>query len=141
MRIVVIGGSGSVGRWLVEALTRAEHEAIAASRATGVDVVAGTGLADVLWGAAAVVHVANPPVFDRALDFFRTATRNLIAAEEVAGVGHHMILSIVGIDWLPENPYYVANLAREEPTRVGRIPVTILQATQFFEFTQYLADQ
>lgn len=139
MKIVVVGGTGLVGRKLVAALEAEGHTAVAASPSTGVDTWTGTGLAEALEGAAVVVDVSNPPSFDDSLDFFTQSTRNLLAAEELAGIGHHVILSIVGIDRIPGNPYYVAKLAQEEAALAGHIPVTILRATQFFEFAAGLA--
>lgn len=141
MKIVVIGGAGMVGRRLVAALREGGHRALAASRATGVDAQTGAGLADALAGADAVVDVTNPPDYSRAETFFRTATQRLLAAEAAAGVRHHIILSIVGIERIPGNPYYRAKLAQEETAQAGTVPLTILRATQFFEFARGLADR
>jgi uncharacterized protein YbjT (DUF2867 family) len=141
MKIVVIGGAGMVGRLLVAALAERGHRALAASRATGVDAQTGAGLAEALDGADAVVDVTNPPDYSQAEKFFRTATRNLLAAEAAAGVRHHLILSIVGIDRIPDNAYYRAKLAQEETAQAGTVPLTILRATQFFEFAKGLADR
>jgi uncharacterized protein YbjT (DUF2867 family) len=141
MKIVVIGGAGMVGRLLVAALRERGHEALAASRATGVDAQTGAGLADALAGADAVVDVTNPPDYSQAETFFRTATQRLLDAEVAAGVRHHLILSIVGIDRIPGNAYYRAKLAQEETAQAGAVPLTILRATQFFEFARGLADR
>ncbi|MDQ0677316.1 uncharacterized protein YbjT (DUF2867 family) [Arthrobacter pascens] len=139
MKVGVVGGTGLVGRKLVAPLEAEGHTALAASPSTGVDTWTGAGLAEALEGAAVVVDVSNPPSFDDSLEFFTQSTRNLLAAGEIAGVGHHVILSIVGIDRIPGNPYYVAKLAQEEAALAGPIPVTILRATQFFEFAAGLA--
>jgi uncharacterized protein YbjT (DUF2867 family) len=109
---------------------------VVASPSTGVNTITGQGLAEVLEGAQVVVDVANSPSFeDRAvLEFFETSGRNLLAAEADAGVEHHVALSIVGTDRLPENGYFRAKLAQEDLIKASKIPYTILRATQFFEF-------
>jgi uncharacterized protein YbjT (DUF2867 family) len=136
MKIVVAGGRGHIGAKLVSLLTEAGHEAVAASRATGVDAVTADGLGDALTGADAVVDVLNPPSLepDAVMDFFRITTANLLTAEAVAGVGHHLLLSIVGADRLPGSPYVRAKVAQEELIAAGPVPWTVLRATQFFEF-------
>jgi uncharacterized protein YbjT (DUF2867 family) len=142
MKIVVIGGTGLIGSKLVEELQEAGHEPLAASPDTGVNTLTGDGLANALVGADVVVDVANAPVWDDAavLDFFRTTSRNVLAAEIVAGVEHHVVLSVVGADRLPDSGYLRAKLAQEETARTGPIPYTILRATQFFEFIGRIAD-
>ena len=104
MKIVVIGGSGRVGSNLVRRLDAQGHDALPASPVTGVDTITGAGLADVMAGADVVVDVANAPAWedDAVLRFFTTSTRNLIAAERDARVGHHLALTIVGADRLPD---------------------------------------
>lgn len=136
MKIVVIGGSGLIGSNIVHRLGLNSHEAVVASPSTGVNTITGQGLAEVLEGAQVVVDVANSPSFeDRAvLEFFETSGRNLLAAEADAGVEHHVALSIVGTDRLPENGYFRAKLAQEDLIKASKIPYTILRATQFFEF-------
>jgi uncharacterized protein YbjT (DUF2867 family) len=136
MKIVVIGGSGRVGGNVVRRLSAQGHEPVAASPSTGVDTVTGEGLADVMAGADAVVDVSNAPVWDDdpVREFFTTSTRNLLAAERNAGVGHHLAVSIVGADLLPDSGYLRAKVAQEAEIEAGRIPHTILRATQFFEF-------
>lgn len=136
MKIVVIGGSGLIGSNLVGRLRQRGCEVTAASPNTGVDTVTGSGLAAALAGAEVVVDVANSPSFeDKAvLAFFETAGRNLLAAEAEAGVRHHVALSVVGAERLPESGYLRAKLAQEALIRAAKIPYTILRATQFFEF-------
>ena len=136
MKIVVIGGSGRVGSNVVSRLDAQGHEAVAASPATGVDTITGEGLAEVMVGADVVIDVANAPVWDddAVLEFFTTSTRNQLAAEREAGVGHHLALTIVGADRLPDSGYLRAKVAQETEIEAGTVPYTILRATQFFEF-------
>jgi uncharacterized protein YbjT (DUF2867 family) len=138
MKIVVIGGSGLIGSNIVNRLRRDGHETLAASPSTGVNTVTGEGLGEALAGAQVVVDVANSPSFeDRAvLEFFETSGRHLLAAEAAAGVKHHVALSIVGTDRLPDNGYFRAKLAQENLIKASKIPYTILRATQFFEFME-----
>lgn len=138
MKIVVIGGSGLIGTNLVNRLRQKGHDVIAASPASGVNTITREGLAAALSGAQAVVDVANSPSFeDKAvLDFFETSGRNLLAAEAAAGVGHHVALSVVGAQRLPESGYLRAKKAQENLIKASRIPYTILQSTQFFEFVK-----
>jgi uncharacterized protein YbjT (DUF2867 family) len=142
MKIVVIGGSGLIGSKLVSRLVARGHDPVPASPATGVDAITGEGLADALKGAEAVVDVSNTPNWEdaAALEFFQTATRNLLAAEQAEGVGHHVALSIVGIDDLPDVGYYRAKVAQETLIKAGAVPYTILRATQFFEFVSTVTD-
>jgi uncharacterized protein YbjT (DUF2867 family) len=142
MKIVVIGGTGLIGSKLVDKLRRAGHDPLAASPDTGVDTITGEGLHEALEGAQVVVDVANAPVSDDAavLDFFQTSSRNILAAEAAAGVTHHVTLSVVGVDRLPESGYFRAKLAQEETAKTGSVPYTILRATQFFEFIGRIAD-
>ena len=142
MRIVVIGGSGLIGSRLVRKLRMDGHEALDASLETGVDVITGDALADAVEGAQVVVVVANAPALDDAavLDFFQTATRNVLAAEAAAGVAHHVTLSVVGADRLPDSGYLRAKVAQEEAVKAGPIPYTIVRASQFFEFIGRIAD-
>lgn len=136
MKIVVIGGSGLIGSKLVDRLRRLGHEAVAAFPNSGVNTITGEGLAEALAGAEVVVDVANSPSFeDKAvMEFFQTSTRNLIAAEAAAGVRHHLALSVVGTERLPESGYMRAKMAQEKLIKDSKIPYTILHSTQFFEF-------
>lgn len=136
MKIVVIGGSGLIGSKVVGLLRDKDHEVLSASPNTGVNTITRVGLAEALAGASVVVDVANSPSFeDKAvLEFFETAGRNLLAAEAAAGVGHHVALSVVGADRLPESGYMRAKIAQERLIKGSRIPYTIVRSTQFFEF-------
>lgn len=142
MKIVVIGGTGLIGSKLVGKLREDGHEALAASPDTGVNALTGDGLTWALEGAEVVVDVSNSPVMedDAVLDFFQTSSHNLLAAEAVAGVKHHVVLSVVGADRLPESGYLRAKVAQEEAVKEGSLPYTILRASQFFEFIGRLAD-
>jgi uncharacterized protein YbjT (DUF2867 family) len=143
MKIVVIGGSGRVGSNVVRRLDAQGHDAVPASPATGVDTITGEGLADVMAGADVVVDVANAPVWDddAVREFFTTSTRNLLAAERDAGVGHHVAVSIVGADRLPDSGYLRAKVAQEAEIAAGTVPHTILRSTQFFEFLPQIAEE
>jgi uncharacterized protein YbjT (DUF2867 family) len=142
MKIVVIGGTGLIGAKVVTMLREQGHEAVAASPRLGINSLTGEGLAEALDGASAVVDVSNSPSFEDAavLAFFETSTRNLLAAEAAAGVGHHVALSIVGIDRSPDNGYFKAKIAQEKLIESGPIPYSIVRATQFFEFVDGIAD-
>ena len=142
MKIVVIGGTGRVGGNVVRRLEARGHDAVAAAPATGVNTITGDGLADVMVGAAVVVDVSNAPAWedDAVLEFFTTSTRNVMAAERDAGVGHHLAVSIVGADRLPDSGYLRAKVAQEAEVDAGGIPYTILRSTQFFEFLPQIAE-
>jgi uncharacterized protein YbjT (DUF2867 family) len=141
MKIVVIGGSGLIGTKLVDNLRQHGHEVVAASPSSGVNILTGEGLAEVLTGAQVVVDVANSPSFEdeAVLEFFETAGRNLLAAEAAAGVGHHVALSVVGTDRLLASGYFRAKIAQENLIKASEIPYTILRSTQFFEFVNGIA--
>jgi uncharacterized protein YbjT (DUF2867 family) len=135
MRLTVIGGTGMIGSQVVQKLNGAGHQAVPAAPSTGVDLLTGEGLDQALEGAEAVVNVANSPTFDEAsVDFFRTSMTNLLAAGERAGVRHQAILSIVGVDQVPQMDYYRAKTLQEDLLRHGPTPYSIVRATQFFEF-------
>jgi uncharacterized protein YbjT (DUF2867 family) len=142
MKIVVIGGSGLIGSKLVEKLREAGHDPLPASPDTGVDTLTGEGLQEAVDGAQVVVDVSNAPAWDDAavMDFFQTSSQNLLAAEAAAGVTHHVALSVVGADRLPESGYMRAKIAQEETVKAGSVPYTILRATQFFEFIGRIVD-
>ncbi|MFY9607077.1 MAG: SDR family oxidoreductase [Blastocatellia bacterium] len=141
MRIVVIGGSGLIGKKLVNNLRQNGHEVVAASPSSGVNTLTGEGLAEALTGARVVVDVANSPSFeDKAvLAFFDTAGRNLLAAEASAGVGHHVALSVVGTERLLASGYFRAKMAQEDLIKASKITYTIVRSTQFFEFVGGIA--
>jgi uncharacterized protein YbjT (DUF2867 family) len=136
MKIVVIGGSGLIGKKVVNNLRQQGHEVVAASPSSGVNTVTGEGLAQALAGAQVVVDVANAPSWeDKAvLEFFEKSGRNLLAAEAAAGVGHHLALSVVGTDRLLASGYFRAKMAQENLIKASSIAYTIVRATQFFEF-------
>jgi uncharacterized protein YbjT (DUF2867 family) len=141
MRIVAIGGNGLTGSTTVATLRARGHDAVAASRGSGVDAITGAGLADALSGADVVLDVLSTPALDDAsvLRFFETSTRNLLAAEAAARVRHHVALSVVGLERLPDSGYFRAKLAQEKLIERGGIPYTIVRATQFFEFIETIA--
>ncbi|OAP36813.1 NmrA family transcriptional regulator [Sinorhizobium glycinis] len=141
MKIVVIGGTGLIGSKLVKNFRERGHEVLAAAPNTGVNTITREGLAEAMDGAQIVVDVANAPVWeDKAvLEFFETSGRNLLAAEAAAGVRHHVALSIVGSERLPDNGYFRAKVAQENLIKASGIPYTILRATQFFEFVGGIA--
>src|SRR6187401_3166047 len=136
MKIVVIGGSGLIGKKVVTNLRRHGHEVVPASPSSGVNTVTGEGLAQALAGAQVVVDVANAPSWEdnAVLAFFETSGRNLLAAEAAAGVGHHVALSVVGTDRLLASGYFRAKMAQENLIKASPTPYTIVRSTQFFEF-------
>lgn len=136
MKIVVIGGTGLIGSKTVKLLQQRGHDVLAAAPSSGVNAVTGEGLATALAGADVVLDVANSPSFAPAdvMEFFQKSSRNLGRAEKEAAVRHHVALSIVGTDRLPQNGYFRAKLAQEELIRQSGVPYTILRATQFMEF-------
>ena len=139
---MVIGGTGLVGSRLVTKLNEHGHEAVPASPNTGVNTLTGEGLSEVLEGAKVVVDVSNAPDWDddAVMNFFETSSRNLLAAEAEAGVGHHVALSVVGTERLTESGYFRAKLAQEKLIEGSSIPYSIVHATQFFEFLKGIAD-
>jgi uncharacterized protein YbjT (DUF2867 family) len=142
VKIVVIGGTGLIGSKLVALLRQRGQEVLAASPDSGVNTITGEGLREALAGAQVVVDVANSPSFEDAavLKFFETSGRNLLAAESVAGVRHHVALSVVGADRLPGSGYLRAKIAQENLIKASGIPYSILRSTQFFEFMGRIAD-
>src|SRR5512143_2741862 len=136
MKIVVIGGTGLIGSKTVAILRQGGHEVVAASPKTGVNSITGAGLKDAMAGTHVVIDLANAPSFeDKAvLEFFERSGRNLLAAEAAAGVRHHVALSIVGTDRMPDNGYFRAKVAQEKLIETSGIPYTIIRSTQFLEF-------
>ncbi|WP_042725928.1 SDR family oxidoreductase [Chthoniobacter flavus] len=141
MKIVVIGGSGLIGKKVVQNLRELGHDVLPASPSSGVNTVTGEGLAGALAGAQVVVDVANAPVWEdqAVLEFFQKSGRNLLAAEAAAGVGHHVALSVVGTERLLDSGYFRAKMAQENLIKAASIPYTIVRATQFFEFVNGIA--
>ena len=142
MKIVVIGGSGLIGSRLVTLLRTSGHEVVSASPRTGVNAFTGEGLAGVMAGADVVVDVSNAPSWEEQAvrDFFDRSTRNLLKEEAVAGVKHHVALSIVGAERLTDSGYMKAKVVQESLIKSSPVPYTILRATQFMEFIQGIAD-
>ena len=137
MKVAVIGGTGLIGSQVVKLLNTSGHEAVPHALSTGVDLLAGTGLPGALEGADAVVNLTNSPTFDDASPaFFEKTMNNLLGAARAAGVGHAVILSIVGADLVPGLPYYRAKVAQEDILKSGPVPYSIVRATQFFEFIE-----
>jgi uncharacterized protein YbjT (DUF2867 family) len=142
LKIVVVGGSGLIGSRLVNKLREDGQHPFAAGPDTGVDAITGAGLAEALKDARVVVDVANTPAREDGalLEFFQTASRNMLAAEAAAGVGHHVTLSVVGCDRVRDSGCFRAKHAQEELVKAGPVPYTILRATQFFESIRRIVD-
>src|SRR5215216_1654969 len=142
MKVVVIGGSGLIGKKLVPILRARGHEAVPASPSSGVNALTGEGLAGALVGANVVVDVSNSPSWADAevMEFFDRSTRNLLAAEAAAGVKHHVALSVVGADRMPDSGYMRAKVNQEKLIEAGGGPYSIVRATQFFEVLGWIAD-
>src|SRR5206468_10968358 len=143
MKVVVIGGTGRIGKKLVRRLRQLAVETVAASPSLGVDAVTGVGLAQALSEATVVIDVSNSPTLDgtAAMQFFDTAARNILAGSRDAGVQHYIVLSIVGVDRLLEQTYFQAKRRQEDLVRVSGLPFTILRSTQFFEFISAVVQQ
>ncbi len=141
MNIVVIGGSGLIGKQVTALLRTAGHEVMAASPSSGVNAVTGEGLGEALAGAQVVVDVTNSPSFEdeAVMHFFRASTRNLLEASARAGVRHVVALSVVGSERLPASGYFRAKVAQEALIQAGGVPYTIVRATQFHEFLMAIA--
>jgi uncharacterized protein YbjT (DUF2867 family) len=142
MKVVIIGGTGLIGRKLAANLESRGNQVLAASPSTGVNSLTGEGLKEVLTGADVVVDVTNSPSFeDKAvMDFFRTSTGNLLSAAASAGVSHYVALSVVGSDRIRDSGYLRAKRAQEGMIESGGVPYTVMRATQFFEFLKAIAD-
>jgi uncharacterized protein YbjT (DUF2867 family) len=142
MKIVVVGGTGLIGDKVITALHNAGHKPVAASRAFEIDAFTGEGLDEAMVGADAVVDVSNAPSWgdEYILKFFSTVTRNALTAGRRAGVRHHVALSFLGCDRLPESGYMRAKVAQQELIRQAEVPYTIVQSTQFMEFIARMAE-
>jgi uncharacterized protein YbjT (DUF2867 family) len=141
MKIVVIGGTGLIGSKTVAILRQGSHEVVAASPDTGLNTITGEGLKEAMAGTQVVIDLANSPSFDdrAVLKFFETSGRNLLAAEVVGRVRHHVALSIVGVDRTPDNGYFRAKVAQEKLIETSGVPYTIVRSTQFLEFLRSIA--
>ena len=142
VKIVIIGGTGLIGSKVVSKLRDLGNEVVPAAPNTGVNTLTGEGLAEVMKGTDVVVDVSNSPSFEdvAVMNFFRTSTTNILAAEAAAGVRHHVALSVVGTDRLSESGYMRAKIAQEKLIEESSIPYSIVHATQFFEFLKGIAD-
>ena len=142
MRVTVIGASGLIGTKVVDLLEADGHDVVPAARSSGVDVVTGAGLADALVGADSLVDVTNASSFeaDAVMAFFTASATNIVEAARSAGVGHYVVLSIVGVDGLPDSPYMGAKVAQERIIIGSGLPYSIVRATQFAEFTDGIVD-
>lgn len=142
MKVVIVGGSGLIGKKLSNLLRQGGHDVVSASPSSGVNSVTGAGVAEALAGAQVVVDVSNSPSFEEraVLEFFETSSRNLLAAAKTAGVRHYVALSVVGADRLPDSGYMRAKVAQEKLIRAAGLPYTILRATQFYEFVGGIAE-
>jgi uncharacterized protein YbjT (DUF2867 family) len=141
MRIAVAGATGNIGSLTVAALERGGHQVARISRSLGVDLTSGDGLDGALAGVEVVVDVTNAPAGDRdeTVAFFGAATRNLLAAEQRAGVRHHVLLSIVGVDRVDGNAHYAGKREQEKLVAAGPVPWTIVPASQFHDFAAMVA--
>lgn len=136
MKILVIGGSGLIGSKVVANLRQLGYDVVVGSPSTGINTMTGEGLADAVKGVQVVIDVSNSPSFEdqAVLDFFETSGRNLLAAEETAGVKHHIALSVVGTERMLASGYFRAKMAQENLIKAAGLPYTIVRSTQFFEF-------
>ena len=141
MKIVVIGGTGLIGSKAVPMLRQGGHEVVAGSPTSGINTITGEGLTAAMAGTQVVIDLANSPSWEdqAVLEFFETSGRHLLAAEAAAGVRHHVAVSIVGTDRMPDNGYFRAKVAQEKLIEVSGIPYTIIRSTQFLEFLQGIA--
>jgi uncharacterized protein YbjT (DUF2867 family) len=139
---IVIFGTGLIGSQVASKLTETGHDVAALGRGDGIDTTTGKGIAEAVEDADVVVDLTNSPSWedDDVLAFFRESTNHLLAAEEAAGVRHHVVLSIVGADRLPDSGYMRAKVAQEDLVKSGPIPYSIWRSTQFFEFIAGIAD-
>lgn len=142
MKVVVFGGTGRIGSQVVDGLRKSGADVVAASPASGVDALTGEGVQDVVRGADLTIDVMNAMIFDAAtaIEFFGTCSRNIVSAARAAGVGRHVLLSIVGADRMADSGYMAGKLAQEKAVEDGGVPYTIVRATQFIEFLGGIAD-
>lgn len=138
MKILIIGGTGLTGKKVANNLRQLGYDVLAASPSTGVNAMTGEGLSAAVKGAQVVIDLSNPPSFadQVVMDFFETSGRNLMAAEEAAGVKHHIVLSIVGTDRMQDSGYFRGKLVQENLVKASRVPYTIVRSTQFYEFLE-----
>jgi len=136
MKFLVIGGSGLIGAKVVAQLKQKGHQVIAASPSTGINTLTGEGLAEAMENTDSVIDLSNSPSFEdnAVMEFFQTSGQNLLAAEINAGVKHHVVLSIVGVDAMQNIGYMRAKTVQENLVRQSGVPYTIIRSTQFFEF-------
>lgn len=141
MKILIIGGSGLIGSKVSANLRQLGYDVVIGSPSTGINTITGEGLAEAVKGAQVVIDLSNSPSFeDKAvLDFFETSGRNLLAAEEAAGVRHHIALSVVGTERMLDSGYFRAKMAQENLIKAAKVPYTIVRSTQFFEFLAGIA--
>lgn len=141
MKIVVIGGSGFMGSKLVKELRSLGHQVIAASQISGLNGVCAQELSNILKDTEVVIDVANAPSMgdQEVMNFFQTSSHNLLAAETIAGVKHHITLSAVGAGRVEGSGYFRAKMVQENLVKRSEIPYTILQATQLFETVRGIA--
>jgi uncharacterized protein YbjT (DUF2867 family) len=140
--IAVAGATGVLGRHVVEIARLRGHDVVTLALSTGVDLVAGTGLDGVLDGVDAVLDVTSVQAQSAraSKEFFRSVTSNLLAAEKLAGVRHHLAPSIVGVDKAPYG-YYAGKLLQERLISEGEVPWTLQRATQFHEFAGQVVER
>jgi uncharacterized protein YbjT (DUF2867 family) len=142
MKIAILGGTGLIGSQVVKILNASGHEAVPHSPSTGLDLLSGRGLAEALKGTDVAVNLTNSPTFDYASPaFFQQTMDNLLTAARAAGVGHAVILSIVGADRVPSLVYYRAKVLQEDILKAGPVPYSIVRATQFFEFMGWVLSE
>lgn len=136
MKILIIGGSGLIGSKVATNLRQLGYDIVVGSPSTGINTMTGEGLADAVKGAQVVIDLSNSPSFEDSavLAFFETSGRNLLAAEEAAGVKHHIALSVVGTERMLDSGYFRAKMAQENLIKASKVPYTIVRSTQFFEF-------
>lgn len=145
-RVVVLGGTGAMGRAVSDALRRRGHDVVAASRATGVDATTGAGLDDVLSGADTVVDCLNVRSFSRriAVSFFGGAASRVAAAADRAAVGHLVCLSIVNVSdpgVRRATGYHAGKAAQEDAYAAGPVPLTLARTTAWFSLAETFLDQ